>query len=214
MATVIVGVIAMILNSHLKLQWGDKEWFIGRESRKTEDAILKDALFRLAAEIDHRYRSDIFDIVDRMKVTFEQVITEKHCWFTLYRFTDLMYDEVYRRIRRNNLKLKLGELSIESYINDILHSVGAEYAALQTKAKLVRCEEQYPDWNVIESDARTILSVSIHAIKQCMITLFLEKIKLYEEYADKFCEKNTRENCIDKPIEKNMNYLKAFGGTI
>jgi|LSPZ01.1.fsa_nt_gi hypothetical protein len=215
--TVVFGVVAtlaMILNSNLKLRWGDKEWLVGKEGKKSEDIILKDTLFRITADIDHRYMADIFDIADRMKVKFEQVITEKHCWFTLYRFTDLIYDEVLKRIRRNNLKIKLSEQSIESYINDILQTVGAEYAVLQAKAKLVKCEEQYPDWKDIETDVRDILSISIHAMKKCMITLFVEKVKLYEEYADKFCEKTTRENCIDKPIEKNKNYIKAFGGEL
>jgi hypothetical protein len=213
--TVITGIIVLaviILNSNLKLRWGDKEWHIGKEGRKTEDGVLKDTLFRLTADIDHRYMSDIFDIADRMKVKFEQVITEKHCWFTLYRFTDLIYDEVCKRIRRNNLKIKLSEQTIEAYINDILQQVGAEYAVLQIKAKLVKCEEQYPDWKDIETDVRSILADSIHAMKRCMVTLFMEKVKLYEEYADKFCEKTSRENCIDKPIEKNKNYIKAFGG--
>jgi hypothetical protein len=212
--TEIMLILGMILNSNLKLRWGDKEWHIGKENRKSEDAILKDTLFRLTADIDHRYMSDIFDIADRMKVKFEQVITEKHCWFTLYRFTDLIYDEVCKRIRRNNLKLKFSEQSIDSYINDILQTIGREYAVLQTKAKLVKCEEQYPDWKDIETDMRGILADSIHAMKRCMITLFTEKVKLYEEYVDKFLEKSAKKNCIDKPIGKNKGYIKAFGGAI
>lgn len=182
-------------------------------ARKGEDTKLREYLKRETDEIDKEIINNIEDVVDDICYHADDFLPNlsDHCYFTVEKFTSIIRQVLYRRVRRNNLKVRLAEQSKMKYVSKIVNEVEEKYIGLQAMAKNTRCgNELYPPFSVIQKDVIDYVERFFNEAQRYEIEGIEKKIALYEKYADKFSLKDVKKTSIDEPLEKNRAYLKGL----
>jgi hypothetical protein len=143
-----------IVINGITLKWGDKEFNLGgmrkKLAKRDEDTLIKENLKRFADDIDHEMEADLYDLIEEMDGRIEGVLLGEHCYFTLDKFSAIVKKELYKRVRRNNLKDHLSDDSIEKYADKILKDVEERYELFQAKVAGSKCGDKYSQFGKIK----------------------------------------------------------------
>jgi hypothetical protein len=172
------------------------------------DVFIKERLKKQIDEIDEEMGADLLNLVDAMNTQFEQILLGKHCWFTLDKFVGLIKKELIRRVRRNNLKVKLCGINKEKYILQIMTQVKEQYKVLQLKAADADCADLYTDFSQIEEAVREVIGAFFDETKRIVMSRIESKIKLYETAREEFKTAELRKQACETPLSKNRDYIK------
>jgi hypothetical protein len=209
-------VLCMVFINGVSFKLGDKEINIGGVrkllARKDEDTRLKESLKRFADEIDHEIEADLYDLIEDMDVRIERVLLQEHCYFTLDKFSAIVKKELYKRVRRNNLKDKLSEDSIDKYVDKALKAVEERYELFLAKVTNVKCGDKYSGFHDIKKAVRQELLLWAKEASNILIAGMKKKIAKYEDSKKSFRTSVARKFCCDDCIAKNKNYIKNLIG--
>lgn len=211
-------IIVLVFINGITLKLGEREINIGGImkllAKKDEDIRLKESLKRFSDEIDHEIEADLYDLIEDMEFRIERVLLREHCYFTLDSFVSIVMKELYKRVRRNNLKDKLAEDSQEKYVEKILHTVEERYELFQAKVSGVKCGDRYTEFAVIKDAIRQELCLWAKNACNVLILGMKKKIARYEASKDDFKTSGARKFCCDHCIAKNQSYIDRLHKTI
>jgi hypothetical protein len=209
--------MVMVFINGITIKIGTKEINIGgiRKllAKKDEDMRLKETLKRFSDEIDHDIEADLYDLIEDMEFRIERVLLREHCYFTLDSFVSIVKKELYKRVRRNNLKDKLAEDSKEKYVAKMVHEVEKRYELFQAKVSGVTCGDRYTEFAVIKDAIRNELCLWAKDACTVLVLGMKKKIEKYEASKDEFKTAGARKFCCDHCIEKNQAYIEHLQRT-
>jgi hypothetical protein len=210
-------IIALVFINGITMKIGNKEINIGgiRKllAKRDEDILLKESLKRFSDEIDHETEADLYDLIEDMEFRIERVLLREHCYFTLDSFVAIVKKELYKRVRRNNLKDKLAEDSREKYVEKMLHAVEERYEFFQAKVSGVKCGDQYTEFTAIKDAIRQELCLWAQDACNVLILGMKNKIARYNESKDAFKTISARKFCCDHCVAKNQSYIDRLQKT-
>jgi hypothetical protein len=205
-------VFTVVFVNGIDLKLGDRELMVGGVikkliAKKDMDILVKERLKKQSDEIDHDMIADILDLAEEMDNRLERALINRHCVFTLDKFIGIVKKEIHKRIRRNNLKIKLCEHHKDQYIAKILKEVKEQYQMLQIKALAADCHDKYGDFVLIEDEVSKSLADFCDQAKVIIINRLKEKISLYETARQEFKIPEIIKTACDIPIAKNQKYI-------
>jgi hypothetical protein len=208
--------IAVIFINGFSLKLGEKEINIGgiRKllAKKDEDTLLKESLKRFADDIDHDIEADLYEMIEDMDTRIESITLTEHCYFTFEKFQNIIKSELFKRIRRNNLRERLSAESREKYVTKLLRDIEEKYQLLQAKVSSVKCGDSYAQFPAIKETVKSELySFFDNAIK-IIVSGYRRKIEKYENTKGQFKTASARKFCCDECITKNRQYIKNLAG--
>src|SRR5574344_561549 len=192
LSIIIILVIFVLWTNGINIKLGDKEVHFGginkRLSDRDKDARIRESLKKDTDDIDREVLSSVEDIIDDMDYRISQEFPDngEHCWFTLEKLTSIVKQELYKRARRNNLKVRLCETSKEQYVTKIMNNVKERYTTLQAKAAIAKCGDTYPDFSEVENVIHEEVVYFFDEAKKVEIEGMKQKISLYERNKSKF----------------------------
>jgi hypothetical protein len=159
----ILALVVVVFTNGLSLKFGEKEINIGGILRllakRDKDTLLKESFKKFSDDIDHEMTANLYDLVGDLEDNLEPpLVMGEHCYFTFEKFSSIVKSELYKRIRRNNLWMKLTESSRDKYITAILNDIGKRYKSLQEKVTQVRCGDTYAEFANIKEAVRGVLA--------------------------------------------------------
>lgn len=204
--------IAIIFINGFSIRLGDKELNIGGVlrllARKDEDVLLKENLHKYSEDVDHDVNGHLYDLVDNLNYQIDGIAIKEHCYFTFEKCLSIFKSELEKRVRRNNLKDKLSQNSRENYTANIMSNIESQYGKLQVRVSNLSCGESYADFSIIKDSLQKLLNKFFDNSKTILIDGCRKKIKIYNEYKDRFKTIGARKASCDFPIEKNERYIK------
>jgi hypothetical protein len=207
-------VFGLVFINGLSFKIGNKEVNIGGIrrllARKDEDVRLKENLKRFSDDVDHEIEADLYDLIEDMDVRIERVLLREHCYFTLDKFSAIVKKELYKRVRRNNLKEKLAEDSIDKYVDRALKNVEERYALFQAKIAGIKCGDTYSGFSDIKAAVRQELLNWAKEASNILVAGMKKKIAKYEDSKDSFKTSSARKFCCDDCIAKNNIYIERL----
>jgi hypothetical protein len=208
--------IVIIAINGITLKWGDKEFNFGgmrkKLAKRDKDTLLKESLKRFSDDVDHETEADLYDLIEEMDSRIENVLLGDHCYFTLDKFSAIVKKELYKRVRRNSLKDRLSEDSIEKYGDKILKDVEERYALFQAKVAGAKCGDRYSQFGKIKESVRQQILLWAANARDILIGGMEKKIAKYEATKDQFRIASTRKFCCDDCIAKNKVYIDRLRG--
>ena len=212
-SVILILLLFVVWTNGINLKLGSKEIHIGGINHKLairdKDIKIREQLKKQTDDIDREVLSSIEDVIDdtdyRMDEEFGDI---EHCWFTFEKLTSILKTELYKRARRNNLKVRLCETSKEKYITKIMNNIKEKYELLQAKAKSAKCGDTYPDWSDVEQLIHKEVDTFFEEARQIEIKGMKEKIALYEFVQDKFNTKDLMQTSCIEPIIRNKEYIE------
>jgi hypothetical protein len=209
-------VLGLVFMNGLSFKIGDKEINIGGVrrllARKDEDTRLKESLKRFSDEVDHETEADLYDLIEDMDARIEGILLSEHCYFTLDKFSAIVKEQLYKRVRRNSLKDRLTEDSIEKYVEKILKNVEERYDLFQAKVTAVKCGDTYAAFKKIKEAVRQELLLWAKEASNILVSGMNKKITKYEDSKAEFKTTSARKFCCDDCITKNKLYIKNLTG--
>jgi hypothetical protein len=210
-------IIAVVMINGITIKIGNKEMHIGgiRKllAKKDDDILLKENLKRFSDEVDQEIEADIYDLIEDMEFRIERVLLNDHCYFTLDSFVAIVKKELYKRVRRNNLKEKLAEDSQKKYVDKMLHTVEERYELFQAKVSAVKCGDRYTEFAAIKDAIKKELYLWVQDACTVLVLGMKKKIVRYEEVKDDFKTAGARKFCYDHCIAKNQGYIDRLQKT-
>jgi hypothetical protein len=207
-------VIVIIVINGITLKWGDKEFNFGgmrkKLAKRDEDILLKEGLKRFSDDVDHEVEADLYDLIEEMDGRIESVLLGEHCYFTLDKFSAIVKKELYKRVRRNNLKDRLSDNSIEKYADKILKDVEERYELFRSKVSGVKCGDQYSQFGKIKESVRKQILLWAKSARDILIRGMENKISKYEASKEQFKTAGSRKICCDDCIAKNKVYIERL----
>jgi hypothetical protein len=207
-------VLGLVFMNGLSFKIGDKEINIGGIrrllARKDEDTRLKESLKRFSDDVDHETEADLYDLIEDMDTRIEHILLKEHCYFTLDKFSAIVKKELYKRVRRNNLKDRLSEESVEKYVEKVLKSVEERYELFQAKVSGVKCGDKYSGFQDIKDAVRQELLRWAKEASNILIAGMNKKIAKYEGSKSAFKTSSARKFCCDDCIAKNKAYIERL----
>nr|AGS53517.1 hypothetical protein [uncultured bacterium contig00055] len=208
--------VAIIFVNGFSLKLGEREINIGGIRRllakKEEDTLLQQQLKKFADEIDDHVNADLYDIIDEIDMRIEKVLQREHCYFTKDKFYGIIKRELYRRVRRNNLRERLSEDNIDTYVNKVLRDIQERYKFFQIEVKETECNDEFADFQVIKKSISDELFIFYNAVKETLIKGMRRKIEGYKKAMPQFKTLSARKFSCDIPIEKNEGYIRQLSG--
>ena len=204
----LLAVVSIVLICGFSLKLGDKEINIGGVQRllakRDKDTLLKESLKKFSDDVDHEVNADLYDLVEEIEDHLrEPLIQGNHCYFTFEKFTSLVKNELYRRIRRNSLWEKLSEAGKDRYINTILKDIEKRYEILQAKANQVSCGDTYAKFSEVKEAIRGALIKFFDGTVKILIAGMEKKCEKYEKAKPEFKTAEAKKICCDDCIDKN-----------
>lgn len=201
--------IVIIFTNGFSFRLGDKEINIGGVLRllakRDKDTLLKESLKKFSDDVDHEVTANLYDLVVDIEDNLEpNLMMGEHCYFTWEKFSSIVKSELYKRIRRNNLWVKLTEFGREKYINQILSDIGRRYKLMQEKASQVKCGDKYLDFTEVKPAIRDILFKFFDGTVEILVNGMRKKIEKYEKTKPEFKTAEAKKICCDDCIEKNQ----------
>jgi hypothetical protein len=208
--------ISVIFINGFSLKLGEKEIHIGgiRKllAKKDEDTLLKESLKRFSDDVDHDIEADLYELIEDMDTGIERIALRKHCYFTFDKFQNIIKSELYKRVRRNNLRERLSVESRDKYVSKLLRDIEEKYQLLQAKVSVVKCGDSYAQFPEIRETVKNELySFFDNAIK-IIVSGYKRKIEKYKDTKDQFKTASARKFCCDDCIAKNKQYIKNLAG--
>jgi hypothetical protein len=209
--------ISVIFINGVSLKLGNKEIHIGgiRKllAKKDEDTLLKESLKRFSDDVDHDIEADLYDIIEDMDTRIERMALTEHCYFTFEKFQNIIKSELYKRVRRNNLRERLSVESREKYVTRLLRDIEDKYQLLQAKVSGVKCGDTYAQFPAIRETVKTELYSFFDNAIALIVSGYRRKIEKYSAVKDQFKTTAARKFCCDDCIAKNKQYIKKLTGT-
>jgi hypothetical protein len=207
-------VLCLVFMNGLSFKVGDKEVNIGGIrrllARKDEDTRLKESLKRFSDDVDHETEADLYDLIEEMDTRIERVLLQEHCYFTLDKFSAIVKKELYKRVRRNNLKDRLSEESLEKYVEKMLKDVEERYELFLAKVSGVKCGDRYSGFRKIREAVRQELFLWAQDASKILVAGMNKKIAKYEDSKQSFKTSGARKFCCDDCITKNKAYIERL----
>jgi len=215
----VLAFLTIILLNGFSLKLGEKEINIGGVQRllakRDKDTLLKESLKKFSDDVDHEVTADLYDLVEEIEDHLrEPLIQGNHCYFTFEKFTSLVKNELYRRIRRNSLWEKLSEAGKERYISSILKDIGKRYELLQAKANRVSCGDTYADFAEVKEAIHGALIKFFDGTVKILVAGMDKKCEKYEASKKEFKTEAARKICCDDCIEKNKYRINKLTGRL
>jgi hypothetical protein len=209
-------VLVIIFTYGVTVEWGNKKFSIGGIkrllARKDADARIKEGLKKFTDDVDREAEADLYDLIEDMDSRMEHVLLKEHCYFTLDRFVAIAKRELYKRVRRNNLKERLAEENIDRYTDKVLRNIETRYDVFQLKLSGVKCGESYEKFPVIKEAVRKELLLWANGARAVLINSMKKKIEKYEAANPEFKTAEMRKFCCADCIVKNKAYIKNLIG--
>ena len=180
--------------------------------KKDDDTLIKESLKKFSDSVDHEIEADLYDLIENIDDQIDNVLVEKHCYFTMEKFSNLVKRELQKRVRRNNLREKLTEINREKYIDRVLKDVEERYALFQAKAIAASCGERYGDFITIRDLVRKEIGIFFDSAVLTLIEGMRKKRNQYKTEAPKFKTKSVRVFSCDIPDNKNRRYIESLTG--
>jgi hypothetical protein len=207
---------AVVFINGFSFKWGEKEVIIGGIRRlmakKDEDIRLKEDLKKFTDDVDHEVEANLYDLIEEMDARIERFALLEHCYFTFQKFNSIVKSELYKRVRRNNLRERLSLESREKYIEKLMRDIETRYELLQAKIAGVKCGDTYESFAVIRNNVQRELSYFFDQAVHIMIGGYKKKIEKYEKTKGRFRTNSARKFCCDDRIEKNKGYIESLLG--
>jgi hypothetical protein len=215
----ILALVVIVFTNGFSLKFGEKEINIGGILRllakRDKDTLLKESLKKFSDDIDHEMTANLYDLVGELEDNLEPpLVIGEHCYFTFEKFNSIVKSELYKRIRRNNLWVKLTESSREKYITTILNDIGKRYRSLQENVSQARCGDTYADFSDIKDAVRRVLAMFFDGTVEILVTGMEKKIEKYEHTKPEFKTSEARKICCDDCIAKNQARINKLTVTI
>jgi hypothetical protein len=210
------GLVIVLFICGFSIKWGNKELVIGYLkhllSKKDGDIRKKEELKRFSDDIDNDVTAQLYDLVDDMDDRLKKLVAEEHCFFSFTEFIRLVQEALKKRIRRNNFKERMSDMSRERYVERILDSVRKRYEAFQYKTIGVKCGDTYKAFEAIEGAVKDEIKAFVHEAVDLLVIGMKKKIELYEAAKPEFKTADARKFCCDDCIVKNKVYIKNMTG--
>jgi hypothetical protein len=204
--------LGLVFINGLAFKIGDKEITLGGILRllakKDEDTRLKESLKRFADDVDHETEADLYDLIEEMDTRIEGVLLSAHCYFTLDTFSEIVREALYKRVRRNNLKERLSEESVEKYVEKVLKDIEERYELFLVKVSRVKCGDTYSGFRDIKESVRQELLRWAKETSNILVNGMEKKITKYEDSKKGFKTPEARKFCCDDCIAKNRMYIE------
>jgi hypothetical protein len=208
--------IAVIFINGFSIKLGEKEIHIGGIRRllakKDEDILLKESLKRFSDDVDHDIVADLYDLIEDMDSRIERLALTEHCYFTFEKFQNIIKSELYKRVRRNNLRERLSVESREKYVTRLLRDIEEKYQLLQAKVSGVKCGDAYTQFPTIRETVKSELYAFFDNAIGVIVSGYKRKIEKYNETRDQFKTCVARKFCCDDCIAKNKVYIRNLTG--
>ena len=211
--------VAFLLVCGFTLKFGDKEINIGGVQRllakRDKDTLLKESLKKFSDDVDHEVTANLYDLVEQIEDDLgPRLMQGEHCYFSFEKFSSIVKNELYKRIRRNNLWEKLSDAGKERYIATILRDIEKRYDLLQAKTKQVKCGDTYAEFSNVKNDIRDVLINFFDGTIDILVDGMKKKCEKYEKSKEEFETTAARKICCDDCIAKNQERIKRLTGTI
>ena len=215
----VLTLIVIVFTNGFSFRSGEKEINIGGVLRllakRDKDTLLKETLKKFSDDVDHEVTANLYDLVTDLEDNLEPQLTiGKHCYFTWEKFSAIVKNELYKRIRRNNLWEKLTESSREKYITTILNDIGKRYKLLQESVNQVKCGDTYADFKDIKSAVHEVLCGFFFGAVEILVEGMEKKIEMYEKTKPDFKTADARKICCDDCIAKNRARIEKLTRSI
>ena len=206
---------AIVLTTGFSLRIGKREFCIGGLRRllmkKDRDVLLKEELCQYAEHVDNDTASNLYDLIEDLDGKIKLLPQSEHCWFTWEKFNSVIKNELYKRVRRNNLKEKLMERR-ESYIAGLLREIEKKYEMLRGQVALNKCSESYEEFSSIRKPVREMMEEFFDKAKEALVCGCKKKIQKYNETKERFRTADAKQFCCLDRIEKNKGYIRGLTG--
>lgn len=184
---------------------------IGGQKRENQnifsDQGTREELFRQINEIDNETVNNLYDIARQVARNFNLLISDNHCYFTLYEISDSIKDCIKAKIRRNNLKNTLKKTNKTEYVNQLLGIIADEYNDVRIKSRAASCRDEYPPFADVRDKVAECLNFFFDKANEIEIASCMRKIAVYDEFESRFKIKKLCEKYCAAPREKNKKYL-------
>lgn len=209
--------VAVIFINGFSLKLGEKEINIGGIhkllAKKDEDTLLKESLKRFSDDVDHEIEADLYDLIEDMDTRIERLALTEHCYFTFEKFQNIIKSELYKRVRRNNLRERLSVGIREKYVAKLLRDIEDKYQLLQAKVSTVKCGDTYAQFPAIRETVKNELYSFFDNAISVIVSGYKRKIEKYNGTKGMFKTSAARKFCCDDCIAKNKVYIKNLTGT-
>lgn len=205
----LITLVGMLLSSNIEIPIGNNKTIkIGSKSKERNDLVLKDMLFRIMNDIDHKWETKNYEVAERYKnrifASFEDTC------FLGYFVASIFHFEIAKRIRVNNIKETLSLIQRYETEKLMLANIETEYSLI-LRNKIV-CGLEMPKWDSIEDKIKKFVKETIDELTNNEQSLILEKLKKYSEHESLFSNKKEKDICVKACITKNIRYLENLGG--
>ncbi len=184
-----------------------------KDLERLHDEEHRKSLFKRSMKIDEHLMADMRQSVRRIDKAVSDIFSP---YFSsslpVSLVSALIKDELNERLDYNNVKDKLSKRERGEYCEDILKDIRDKYSTFYLQATKLPSEDEYPEWEAIESDITSLIKGWETKIVSFLCSHIKKKIELYECERNNFKTEAYKENSITYPIEKNKNYLKDLGG--
>ncbi|GMO52009.1 MAG: hypothetical protein Pg6C_17200 [Treponemataceae bacterium] len=208
--------LVVVFSYGITFKWGNKEITVGGIkrllSKKDDDMLLKESLKRFSDEIDNDIEADIYDLIDDIDTRIENVLLREHCYFTFNRFISIIKKELYKRVRRNNLKERLSKEHRDKYIEKMILDIDEKYDVFRVKASIAKCNDIFSEFKAIKNSVRDELTRFVADAVEILVSGMKKKIERYENAKPEFKTDVARRFCCDDCITKNKAYIKNLTG--
>jgi hypothetical protein len=148
-----------------------------------------------------------------MDTRIEHIALREHCYFTFEKFNNIVKSELYKRIRRNNLRERLAAENRDKYVAKLLRDIEDKYQLLQAKVSGVKCGDTYAQFPAIRETVKSELYSFFDNATGIIVSGYKRKIEKYNGTKDQFHTLAARKSCCDDCIAKNKAYIKNLART-
>lgn len=206
----VLGAVNKEVDGKLELFKADIE---KKEKDRLHDEEVRKKLFRQSGEIDEKTKADERRVIRRINSTIKDVFLPfVKCEMPILSVVELIKDVLQEKVDYNCMRERLTATEHKGYIADILYRIETDYKHFLTKIHAVPCGvEKYPSWKEISPQIEKIVNDWADEMIRIIGRRIKEKIAMYKTEQAAFLLPEYKEICIDCPIKKNNDYLKALG---
>jgi hypothetical protein len=211
----ILAILGLVLNSNLKLRFGDKELVLGKGAKRLDDIALKESLNSAIRDIDARKQAKLYRCAKNVKHGVQTLLSDHHCPFTLYTAGDFLEDSI-NTLLRSDFVLSVKEGSSPSYfVQNLMTDYESVYERTVRDAFNAPChDETFPSWGVVKADIGDLLFAVFKEMFEVIKSAAEKKLEVYEEYRSRFSEKAFVEQAVQPFIVKNKRYIEVIDAHI
>lgn len=179
-----------------------------------DDKITQQELYNIIKEIDQKLHADHKRNLRELKLKMLKTPElSRGCQYAELITIQAILDNFYNAVEYNQLKNCLTPQESSNYKKDLLHKVKQKYKTLSTISKPTPCvASDRKKWEEIEPLIISFINEWETATIKAIKNRIEQKIRTYKAYRGKFSSPYYKKIAIEKPLEKNYNYLKKLKG--